>query len=713
MHRLTFEDTMHIATHPEIINVDSPSLPDHTPMGTPNKALTNTSALDVAYEKIEAFVRTLRYPQQRAVFKDNAMRYITTFADFYRESKSILKTKDDPKYCPPSCRISIPLQPTQRVKESTAFKTLADESARIANNISLQMAAQVLKCKYLNNADKQRESVEIYAKGLANMAEIIIAEINTDSMTKHDLVTDFLSFYEHEALSHLTITIDKFIEIYRTTNKLKTPLCLHQTLQSPNPHQPHANDASNTANMTPQPRTPTANSTCPTEQPRVATLNHNNTTTMTIHHHNDFVTALSLLNTPNPPATTNQTVLHTTSPPVLNNTTTPTSLQSPTNNLTPYLLNAESIAENFEQASAYHTTSPPIDSPNNSTTNFIYTIPQPPPAHTMINPYKRRTTTVNTSHDYTSNELTASLQAQEALQNANLNSTRNNTANHIHNTTIPHNANIQNHTTPNTTPNPPRPTTFIHTTPHNGESDSTITNTHDGTPHSSRSTTSTHPNTTTGTRATALRTIRMAVLSCYAGAQAEYIRAYNAKTIEANLSKIAARQRTEECAEATAITIHTEDTPTPRTVGAAIDARIRKTQTELEKRLQSLEQRLANEKHKSASLERRLTKQPPPPASITNSQQAKDEGARTVGAYTKKSTTTALTTNTHTPTQRWVPPPPQAATQHKKRNLNPAVYDNATPPSTTERGYYPYAARARQKQRPTPTRFSGTKRWST
>ena len=179
------------------------------------------------------------------------MRYITTFADFYRESKSILKTKDDPTYCPPSCRISIPLQPMQRVKESTAFKTLADESARIANDISLRMAAQVLKCKYLNNADKQRESIEIYAKGLANMAEIIIAEINTDSMTKHDLVTDFLSFHEHDALSHLTITVGKFIEIYRQTNKLRTPLRLHQTPHSPDPPRPHADDMPDTADMTP------------------------------------------------------------------------------------------------------------------------------------------------------------------------------------------------------------------------------------------------------------------------------------------------------------------------------------------------------------------------------------------------------------------------------------------------------------------------------
>jgi hypothetical protein len=68
------------------------------------------------------------------------------------------------------------------------------------------------------------------------------------------------------------------------------------------------------------------------------------------------------------------------------------------------------------------------------------------------------------------------------------------------------------------------------------------------------------------------------------------------KAIEANLSKIAARQRIEECAEATAIIINSEETPTPRTVGATIDERIRKTQQDLEKHLQSLEQRLTNEK---------------------------------------------------------------------------------------------------------------------
>jgi len=138
--------------------------------------------LDAAIPKIETFVWTLRYPQQQAVFKDNAMRYITAFACFYRESKSLLKMKDDPTYCPTSCCITILLQPTMRVKESVAFKALADELAGITNKIGIQMDKQVLKCKLLNNSDKKRMTIEIYSRALSNMAEILLAELDTNTL---------------------------------------------------------------------------------------------------------------------------------------------------------------------------------------------------------------------------------------------------------------------------------------------------------------------------------------------------------------------------------------------------------------------------------------------------------------------------------------------------------------------------------------------------
>ena len=80
---LTTEDSntsQRAAPPPEVINIDGPPTHDEAPTGPPGLALTNTSVLEMASARIEAFVQTLRYAQQRAVFQDNAMRYITTFA---------------------------------------------------------------------------------------------------------------------------------------------------------------------------------------------------------------------------------------------------------------------------------------------------------------------------------------------------------------------------------------------------------------------------------------------------------------------------------------------------------------------------------------------------------------------------------------------------------------------------------------------------------
>ena len=101
----------------------------------------------------------------------------------------------------------------------------------------------------------------------------------------------------------------------------------------------------------------------------------------------------------------------------------------------------------------------------------------------------------------------------------------------------------------------------------------------------------------------------MAALKCYTASQAEYIRAYNAKAIEANLSKIDACQHTEECAETITTTIHSKKTTTPHTVGATINTGICCLQQEMEKRLQSLEHCLANKKSKAVSLEQHLQHQ--------------------------------------------------------------------------------------------------------
>ena len=284
-------------------------------------------------------------------------------------------------------------------------------------------------------------------------------------------------------------------------------------------------------------------------------------------------------------------------------------------------------------------------------------------------------------------------------------------------------SNMSTNAPPQTTDNPSTPTpdaTPINNVIHanlRGDADfSTLTGTGDGTTPSSRSSVSFHCALTSGTHHGALNTLRTAVLKCFAASQAEYIRAFNAKAIEANLSKIAARQRTEECAESTAITINSESTPTPRTVGATIDARIRRSQQELEKRLQSLEQRLANKKYKSASFERRLQSQQQqkhattqPQSARQQQQPAKDTGAIQVGATQKKSTLASQHTAPVAAKPRWTPPPPPT-TQYHQRPAGRGERNNAITQNNTGRGNARYITKARPKHRSTPTGYAAHRR---
>ena len=280
-----------------------------------------------------------------------------------------------------------------------------------------------------------------------------------ESTTKHFLVADLLSHHEQDALGHLTITLDRFIEIYKQTNKLSTPLHVHPT--QPDPIHPTADCTGIPVEPTPQSHTPQQNTTQNTTQVQTTT------TTMT-HHQNNFVTALSL--------TTNPTPMATIKPLIHQHPNPPTPLQSPTINYKNNLVNANSISAVFKQAFPYHTTPPPTDSPNNPTPNFNYSQPQLPPIQTTLNPYNRHTNIINYSHEYTPQELeaiqtaeSASLQAQEASRITTLNSLQESCHKSCRNfnyiTTTPHPTYTTNHDgVPTTMPNTPHPTSFIHTT---------------------------------------------------------------------------------------------------------------------------------------------------------------------------------------------------------------------------------------------------------
>ena len=74
--------------------------------------------------------------------------------------------------------------------------------------------------------------------------------MNTPSTTKHDLVADLLSNYEVDAIGHINMSLDCFVDIYKEVNKLPNHLQLTK----------HSED---TTTATPIPVAPPQNTTLP------------------------------------------------------------------------------------------------------------------------------------------------------------------------------------------------------------------------------------------------------------------------------------------------------------------------------------------------------------------------------------------------------------------------------------------------------------------
>ncbi len=176
-----------------------------------------------------------------------------------------------------------------------------------------------------------------------------------------------------------------------------------------------------------------------------------------------------------------------------------------------------------------------------------------------------------------------------------------------------------------------------------------------------------------------------AILACFINAQASYITKYSHNTISLNLKRVAIKQRLENSANQTATLLAAEQHAPPKTITAVIDKQIKNTQQNLQKRLQSLESQLNDERSKQIRLEHISQCFTPPnrtasnPTPHTNNdggiQLVKDSGAMTAGATPKKSAIRWSAPANTPPTQQYYTHQPR---QHNppqtrgRRNTNPS-----------------------------------------
>jgi hypothetical protein len=344
---------------------------------------------------------------------------------------------------------------------------------------------------------------------------------------------------------------------------------------------------------------------------------------------------------------------------------------------------ADAFAEAFnEEITNYNTTmAPPRNNPNLS------------PIRTTLNPYNKKQNHFSFSSDFTSQELEEldSITCKEILRHeserlAILDSLRNKPP-----TAYPNPPTNDN-------PHPPatnNPTPILHSVTYNttrhDDTVSILTAQDDSTP-SSRPSVTFHPSLISNSHSTVLQKLHTVIIKCFVEAQNEYIAVQNSIMVEAHLTKIAARQRTEQSAEETAIILHSEKTAPTRTIGIAIDNRIQKNRKELEQRLKAVEQQLEQAKNRNAAIARRLDAAP-----TQNRQPVKDTRALTAGTATKKT----APTKTHPlhQQQRWVPPQ-----QNPTTTASPAIAARASPPNRTAPGYAPSHDKQWPKPKAWPTR---------
>jgi hypothetical protein len=141
---------------------------------------------------------------------------------------------------------------------------------------------------------------------------------------------------------------------------------------------------------------------------------------------------------------------------------------------------------------------------------------------------------------------------------------------------------------------------------------------------------------------------------CFTRVQLAYVTQYACNTIALNIHRVASKQRLKNSANATALTLANEmPPPLPKAITAVVNKQIQLSSNATEKRLQFLEDTVANERAKRQRLERDLSKRFVPPSippTNTNTkmpkpttkrshttQPVKATGASMAGASVKKS----------------------------------------------------------------------------
>ena len=181
----------------------------------------NMNPVEAGKQLIGRYTQMLPYKDLSTALNDFASKTLINFAEYYRESKSILRAKDDSTYCPASCKVNFSWKATERCMEDTAYQVFSSKKDAAIESMNLQIGKLELEGRVLNNEARKKEVIEDYARALAQFSHLVLVAARLEStFTNHDATVELLLNFHHDVLGQFpSISVGEFTSIYKKVNK--------------------------------------------------------------------------------------------------------------------------------------------------------------------------------------------------------------------------------------------------------------------------------------------------------------------------------------------------------------------------------------------------------------------------------------------------------------------------------------------------------------
>lgn len=178
------------------------------------------SPLELAVQFLSRFVATLLWDTQSSAYREFGEKFLRMYSQWYNESQSIKNAEALGAYKPSACRVnSAFLQPCERVREGTAYKSLLAKSNAKCEKWSLARGSFHLEVRRMNNEAKREEILELMAFSIYRMASILLSTIEGIAYGPHNLVADML-LLGHDAVLKEVCGLEEFITSYKRKHKI-------------------------------------------------------------------------------------------------------------------------------------------------------------------------------------------------------------------------------------------------------------------------------------------------------------------------------------------------------------------------------------------------------------------------------------------------------------------------------------------------------------